>query len=124
MPSSGLREHTLHALDALTDRQMDRQTDGQTDRILIDNFFFPRQGSLFSPGCPRTLSVDQAGLELTESYTCLCLWSTGIKRHLPPLPSQNKILRKNNLGDVAPWQSAYSTCSESSCLGLIPSAGT
>lgn len=32
MPSSGLREHTLHALDALTDRQMDRQTDGQTDR--------------------------------------------------------------------------------------------
>ena len=53
----------------------------ERDAALI-TFFFP----LCSPGCPRTLSVDQAGLELTEICLTLPLkyWDL---RCVPPLPS-------------------------------------
>jgi hypothetical protein len=40
-------------------------------------FFFQDRVPLFSPGCPRTHSVDQAGPELTE-ITCFSLLSAGI----------------------------------------------
>jgi hypothetical protein len=32
-----------------------------------------------SIGCPRTHSVQEAGLELMENCLCLCLWSARIK---------------------------------------------
>jgi hypothetical protein len=39
-------------------------------------FVFRDEDSLYSPGCPRTHSVDQAGLKLRKSA---CLPSAGIK---------------------------------------------
>jgi hypothetical protein len=41
-------------------------------------FVFQDRVSLYSPGCPGTHSVGQAGLELQKS-ACLCLPSAGIK---------------------------------------------
>jgi hypothetical protein len=40
-------------------------------------FVFQDRVSLYSPVCPRTYSVDQAGLKLRNP--CLCLPSDGIK---------------------------------------------
>jgi hypothetical protein len=39
---------------------------------------FRERVSLYSPGCPGTHSVDQAGLDLKKS-ACLCLTNAGIK---------------------------------------------
>ncbi|GAB1295160.1 Neuropeptide FF receptor 1 [Apodemus speciosus] len=44
---------------------------------LVDNLITDT-ASLYSPGCPGTHSVDQAGLKLKKS-TCLCLPSAGIE---------------------------------------------
>jgi hypothetical protein len=35
-------------------------------------WFFETEVSLYSPGCPETHSVDQAGLKLGNPSTCLC----------------------------------------------------
>jgi hypothetical protein len=47
------------------------------DKLIFCSVFWVRV-SLYSPGCPGTHSVDQAGLKLTE-IICLCLPSAGIK---------------------------------------------
>jgi hypothetical protein len=44
---------------------------------LIDWLFFWDRVSLYSPGCPGTHFVDQAGIKLRSA--CLCLPSAGIK---------------------------------------------
>jgi hypothetical protein len=48
--------------------------------------FFQDRVSLYSPGCPGTHFVDQAGLDRTQKSACLCLPSAGIKgvRHHCP----------------------------------------
>jgi hypothetical protein len=53
--------------------------------------------SLYSPGCPGTHFVDQAGLE-TQKSSCLCLPSAGIKgvRHHRPAWQQS-FLKKQKL---------------------------
>jgi hypothetical protein len=48
--------------------------------------------SLYSPGCPGTHAVDQAGLELRNPPACLCLSSAGIKGVHHHLPSKNIFL--------------------------------
>jgi hypothetical protein len=40
--------------------------------------FFRDRVSLYSPGCPGTHSVDQAGLELRNPA---CLWIKGMRHH-------------------------------------------
>jgi hypothetical protein len=54
---------------------------------------FSRHGlvSLCTLGYPRTYSVDQANLELTEVLSCLCLPSAGIKSMCHHCPAKKKV---------------------------------
>jgi hypothetical protein len=54
-------------------------------------FFFPDRVSLYSPGCPGTHSVDQAGLEL-RNPPASASQVLGLRR-VPPHPATHKFLK-------------------------------
>ena len=61
----------------------------QTNRISDPDFFlaFQDRVSLYSPGCPGTGSVDQAGLELRTTSSALRLLALKVHHHPRPASS-------------------------------------